>query len=170
MQKRIKRPTKGIIFLMNGPNLNLLGQRDPQKYGKTTLEEITQRVKEKAKMHGFLVEPIQSNHSGILIDSIHSLSLSTETGLMRGIILNGGGLTHTDVCLRDAVDFASSKGVSTVEVHLSDIHRRETFRHISLLAEVCIDQVSGLGAESYMVGLEKIVAHLKGMRRKSKKK
>ncbi|MES3032164.1 MAG: type II 3-dehydroquinate dehydratase [Patescibacteria group bacterium] len=170
MKKRIERSMVGIIFLINGPNLNLLGKRDPEKYGTATLEQITRQVAKKARKHGFVVKAFQSNHSGALIDFIQTLGLSEATVLMRGIVLNAGGLTHTDVSLRDAVDFASSKGVPTVEVHLSNIHKRETFRQVSLLTGVSIDQVCGLGARSYTEGLEKLITHLKEMRRKSKKK
>lgn len=156
---------------MNGPNLNLLGLRESELYGRETLGEIIRRMRRVAKMNNFAIEANQSNHEGTLVTWIQEIGLNTmrdKTKLMRGIVLNAGGLTHTSVPLRDAVDFARSKGVPTVEVHLSDIHARETFRHVSLLREVCIDQVSGLGARSYTVGLTKLIAYLEKKNHRSK--
>ena len=144
-----------VIYLINGPNLNLLGKRNPAVYGKETLENVEARVISAAKRCGYTVKSQQSNHEGFLIDMIQG-----APGQAAGIILNAGGLTHTSVSLRDAVDFAREQGVPTVEVHLSDIHKRETFRHISLLTEVCINQVSGLGVESYLRGLSDLLKYL----------
>ncbi len=158
---------KGLVFVLNGPNLNLLGLRDPEKYGKETLDQIIRQMMEEARRQAFAIDAMQSNHEGILIDRIHgiaSLPREDKQPFMRGIVLNAGGLTHSSVSLRDAVDFARSQGVPTVEVHLSNIHNREIFRHMSLLTEVCIEQVSGLGAKSYTVGMGKLIAYLKQRR------
>ena len=143
------------IYLINGPNLNLLGKRNPVVYGKETLEIVVKLVTAEARKLGYVIEALQSNYEGQLIDWIQETS-----GKVAGIILNAGGLTHTSVSLRDAVDFAREQGVPTIEVHLSDIHKRETFRHISFLTEVCINQISGLGYQSYIQGLFKLVKHL----------
>jgi 3-dehydroquinate dehydratase II len=144
-----------VIYLINGPNLNVLGRRNPAIYGKETLEDVRSRVTSAAADLGYAVKAFQSNYEGRLITWIQQ-----TPGKAEGIILNAGGLTHTSVSLRDAVDFAREQGVPTVEVHLSDIHKRETFRHISLLVGVCIGQVSGLGIESYTRGLKILVDYL----------
>ena len=141
-----------VIYLMNGPNLNLLGRRDQAIYGKETLEDVINLVKSKAEGLGYEVIPLQSNHEGQLIDWIQQ-----SPGRVDGIILNAGGLTHTSISLRNAVDFARGQGVPTVEVHLSDIHKREPFRHTSFLTEKCIGQVSGLGVNSYIKGLTDLI-------------
>jgi len=146
---------KGVIYLINGPNLNLLGRRNPAVYGKETLKDVEERVISAAGSFGYDINALQSNHEGQLIDWIQE-----APGKAKGIIINAGGLTHTSVSLRDAVDFAREQGVPTIEVHLSDIHKREPFRHISLLTGVCIDQVSGLGIESYIKGMAKLAMYL----------
>ena len=125
-------------------------------YGKETIDDVVERVSSMAKKLGYRVKAIQSNHEGQLIDWIQQ-----TPGKAVGIILNAGGLTHTSVSLRDAVDFAREQGVPTIEVHLSDIRKRETFRHVSFLTEVCLTQISGLGINSYMEGLDILVQHLR---------
>jgi len=167
----MKKKNIGTIFLVNGPNLNLLGYREPEKYGTDTLADISRRVERNAKAQGFSIKSIQSNASHDLINFIHKIGFCHSLKSKDGILLNAGGLTHFDVGLRDAVAFAQSKGVPTVEVHLSKIDERETFRHISLLTEVCVAKVTGLKAKSYTVGLGKLISHLEKMRsRKSKSK
>ncbi|MDC3414419.1 type II 3-dehydroquinate dehydratase [Aquibacillus sp. 3ASR75-11] len=129
------------LLLLNGPNLNLLGNREPQVYGSATLESIVQDVTNFAKTFDYVVEDYQSNHEGELIDLIQQAE-----GKYRGIIFNPGAYTHTSIALRDAI---SSISVPVIEVHLSNVHRRESFRHTSMLAPVCKGQIVGLGSIGY---------------------
>jgi 3-dehydroquinate dehydratase-2 len=134
------------ILVLNGPNLNLLGKREPEIYGKTTLADIEKAVRAKAATLGASVDFRQSNHEGEIVDWIHS-----AIGNFGVIIINAGAYTHTSVALRDAI--AAGK-VPCIEVHLSNIYAREEFRHKSLLAPVCRGQISGFGANSYLYAVE----------------
>jgi len=133
------------FLILNGPNLNLLGLREPHLYGKDTLADIEKQVKSRAKTLRVEVEFKQSNHEGELIDAIHKCR-----NRVNGIVFNPGGYTHTSVALRDAI---SAVGVPVIEVHLSNIHAREEFRSRSLLAPVCIGQIGGLGSIGYELAL-----------------
>lgn len=136
---------KPLILVLNGPNLNLLGEREPDQYGATTLAEILEELEGVAKEHGARIEHFQSNHEGELIDRIQQ-----ARGKADAILFNPGGFTHTSVALADAVRAAE---VPTIEVHLSNIYRREEFRHTSYIAPVAMGQVSGLGARGYRLAL-----------------
>lgn len=141
------------ILVMNGPNLNLLGTREPEVYGTTTLDEIEAMVAERAADLGVDVSFFQSNHEGALIDRLHA-----AIGVCDGVVINPGAYTHYSYALRDAI---AASAIPTVEVHLSDISSREDFRAVSVTAPVCLAQIAGLGPNSYVKGLESLVAQLR---------
>ncbi|BAY92424.1 MULTISPECIES: type II 3-dehydroquinate dehydratase [unclassified Tolypothrix] len=141
------------ILVLHGPNLNLLGQREPGIYGSLTLAEINRLLVEEGKKLQVEVFPMQSNHEGVLVDTIHQ-----ALGKHQGILINAGAYTHTSVALRDAL---AGVNLPTVEVHLSNIYRREEFRHHSYIAPIAIGQISGFGVQSYLLGLQALVHHLR---------
>jgi 3-dehydroquinate dehydratase II len=141
------------ILVLHGPNLNLLGLREPSIYGAATLSEINNRLQQEATKLGAVVVCIQSNHEGALIDAIHE-----ARDRHQGIVINAGAYTHTSIALRDAI---AGVNIPMVEVHLSNIHRREEFRQHSYLAGVAIGQICGFGADSYYLGLRAIVSYLR---------
>ena len=134
------------ILVINGPNLNLLGQREPEIYGNDTLEELMMWLETSSDGRNHNFKFYQSNHEGVLIDAIHD-----ERQWANGMIINAGALSHYSYAIRDAI---SSTGIPTVEVHLSDIMGREDFRKISVIKDVCVRQVYGLGKKSYLEGLK----------------
>jgi len=134
------------ILFLNGPNLNLLGQREPRIYGKTTLADIEKLVRDQAKDRGAVVDFRQTNLEGELVGWIQAAKGTADV-----IVLNAAALTHTSIALRDAI---VATGVPAIEIHLSNIHAREEFRHKSLIAGVCKGQISGFGAHSYKLALE----------------
>jgi 3-dehydroquinate dehydratase II len=140
------------ILVLHGPNLNLLGQREPGIYGSLNLADINRLLEEEADQLGVKVSIAQSNHEGILVDTIHA-----ALGQHQGIIINAGAYTHTSVALRDAI---AGVNLPTVEVHLSNIYRREEFRHHSYIAPIAIGQISGFGAHSYILGIQALVNFL----------
>ena len=134
------------ILLLNGPNLNLLGEREPEIYGSTTLPELEQMVQKRARELGHAVQAFQSNHAGALIDELHR-----SRRWANGVIFNPGAFTHTSYALRDAI---SACKLRVVEVHLSDIMKREPWRRVSVLEEVCAHRVMGKGVAGYLEALE----------------
>jgi len=140
------------ILVVNGPNLNLLGSREPEIYGRLTLEEINRALTERAKTEGIDLEFFQSNHEGEIIDFIQR-----QAPQAAGMIFNPGALTHYSLALRDAV---TSVGVRTIEVHLSNIYGREEFRRHSVVAGACVGQISGLGVGSYYAALTWFIEHI----------
>ena len=141
------------ILLINGANLNMLGTREPEKYGSTTLKDIETTVINRGKELGAEVEAWQSNHEGEIVDKIQAAK-----GNYDGILINAGGYTHTSVVIRDAI---SAVQIPTVEIHMTNIHAREEFRHTSLLSGVCVAQVVGFKELSYTLALEGLVNYLK---------
>ena len=145
-QPRASTSRSPVVLVVHGPNLNLLGTREPHIYGHATLAEIDRELRARGADLGIVVEPFQSNHEGALVDRIQQAA-----GRAAGLIINAGGLTHTSVSLRDAV--AAIK-IPSIEVHLSNLYAREEFRRQSFLAPVCMGQIAGLGAIGYRLALE----------------
>lgn len=140
------------VLVLHGPNLNLLGLREPEIYGSTTIGQINQALDVDAKKLQVSVDCLQSNHEGVLVDAIHDARQTRQ-----GIVINAGAYTHTSVAIRDAI---AAVQIPTVEVHLSNIYTREEFRHYSYLAPVVVGQISGFGADSYRLGLQALVNYL----------
>lgn len=141
------------VLVLHGPNLNLLGTREPEVYGRDTLTDVDEGLSLLALELGVGIDTFQSNHEGELIDRIHA---AREQGVC-GILINPGGLTHTSVALRDAL---AAVAIPAVEVHLSNVHAREPFRHHSYISPVAIGQICGFGVASYQLALRGLVMHL----------
>jgi len=137
------------VLFLNGPNLNLLGERQPEVYGRRTLGDIESMLRERAMRRGVEIEFRQSNAEGDLVDWVQQAK-----GRFDSVVLNAAAYTHTSVALRDAI---AATGVPVIEVHLSNIHAREEFRHKSLIAPVCVGQISGFGAFSYILAFDAAV-------------
>ncbi len=140
------------ILVLHGPNLNLLGVREPSIYGAVTLPEINEQLSALATQQQSKVELFQSNHEGAIVDAIHN-----ALGVHDGILINAAAYTHTSVAIRDAI---SAVKLPAVEVHLSNVYQREKFRHHSYLSAVVLGQISGFGAQSYYLGLQALLTHL----------
>ncbi len=145
------------VLVLHGPNLNLLGTRDPAIYGTTTLAEIDAELHRRAAARGAIVECAQSNHEGELVTLIQQ-----ARGRFDAILMNPAAYTHTSIALRDALEAVA---LPAVEVHLSNLHARESFRHVSLTAARCVGQISGFGAQSYFLGLDAALQTVEGLRR-----
>lgn len=142
------------ILVLHGPNLNLLGTREPEIYGHTTLQNINARMEKRAREAGLSIDFFQSNHEGALVDAVQAANHKYDY-----IIFNAAAFTHYSIALRDAI---AAIEVPVIEVHLSNIHQREEFRHTSVLAPVAMGQICGLGTESYMAALEAVIYKLQG--------
>lgn len=136
------------VLVIHGPNLNLLGEREPEVYGRTTLAELNDMLEREAAKLGLALKTFQSNHEGVLIDKIQD-----ERKWMNALVINPGAFTHYSYALRDAIAGAQTRAY---EVHLSDIHKREEFRRISVIKDVCVTQISGKGVGSYLEALQLI--------------
>ena len=144
-----KSKTSPKILIIHGPNLNMLGKREAELYGKVTLNQINAGLKKLGKTHGLSIETFQSNHEGEIVEKIQG-----AMGTCRGIIINPAAYTHTSVAIRDALLLLD---IPIIEVHLSNIYKRESFRHISMVADVATARISGLGADGYTSALEAMV-------------
>ncbi len=140
------------ILLLHGPNLNLLGTREPEVYGSMTLEDINQKARKYLEPYAIGLRAEQTNHEGALVDILH-----VARNYADGVVFNPGAYTHTSIALRDAI---SAISLPVVEVHMSNVHAREEFRHVSMLAPVCLGQISGFGWRSYILGLDALLGHL----------
>jgi len=140
------------ILVLNGPNLNLLGTREPEVYGADTLDDIVEELRSLAAARGYEIDAVQSNVEGELVDALHAARATAD-----GVVFNPGAYTHTSIALRDAI---SAVELPVVETHLSNVHAREEFRHTSMLTAVCLGVVGGFGRTSYRLALDALITHL----------
>jgi len=146
------------LMILNGPNLNLLGTREPEQYGYETLADVEVMCREAANTHGYDIDFRQSNHEGVLVDAIHEARALMLQGELAGIVFNPGAYTHTSVALHDAI---KGTEVPVIEVHISNVHAREAFRHHSYISPAATGIVIGMGVYGYVLGIHGLVAKLK---------
>ncbi|MFT3666062.1 type II 3-dehydroquinate dehydratase [Piscinibacter sp.] len=139
------------ILVLNGPNLNLLGTREPATYGSATLADVERLCAERARERGFTLDFRQSNHEGVLVDAIHEAGRGFQAGGVAGVVINAGAYTHTSIALHDAVRAVE---VPVIEVHISNVHARESFRHHSWLSPVAAGVIVGLGIDGYLLAID----------------
>lgn len=142
------------ILVLNGPNLNLLGQREPAQYGSTTLADVEKLCIDTGQRLGFEVNCLQSNHEGVLIDAIHEAGRSVKAGSVLGVVMNPGAYTHTSIALYDAIKGAE---VPLIEIHISNVHAREAFRHHSYISPAAAGIVVGFGVDGYVLAIEGLI-------------
>jgi len=147
--------TAATVFVLNGPNLNLLGTREPQVYGSATLADVQALCAEACLQHGLTLDFRQSNHEGELVDWIHEAGRAQAAGTLVGVVLNAGAYTHTSVALHDAI---KGTGVTLVELHISNVHAREAFRHHSYIAPVARAVIAGMGVRGYALAIAGLAA------------
>jgi 3-dehydroquinate dehydratase-2 len=143
------------LLILNGPNLNLLGTREPQTYGATTLADVQALCEQEGARRGVTIECLQSNHEGVLIDAIHAAGPRHKAGELLGVVFNAGAYTHTSVALHDAI-----KGVAplpVIEVHISNVHARESFRHHSYISPAAAGIIVGLGVDGYLLAIDALL-------------
>lgn len=140
------------ILVMNGPNLNLLGTREPEKYGTTTLADLENMCSQKAGEMGYEVEFFQSNYEGALVDKIHEAGKAYKAGQLKGVVFNPGAYTHTSIALHDAI--AGVGGLPVIETHISNVHARESFRHHSYISPAAAGIIVGCGVYGYIVAMQ----------------
>lgn len=155
------RPARTRVLVLNGPNLNLLGTREPGVYGALTLAELEARCRAHGAGLGLQVECFQSNHEGALIDQIHAWGAAYRDGTALGVVFNPGAYTHTSIALHDAI--RGVEPLPVIEVHLSNVHAREAFRHHSWIAPVAAGSIIGLGADGYLLALEALARRAAGL-------
>jgi 3-dehydroquinate dehydratase II len=144
----------GAVWVISGPNLSLLGKREPHIYGSETLAQIHTRLKVRAKSLGLTLKTLQTSHEGVIVDAF----AKAQAGGAMGVVLNAAAYTHTSIAIHDAI---KGTGLPTVEVHMSNVHAREEFRHVSRIAAACVGVVCGFGGDSYMLGLEGLLSHVR---------
>jgi 3-dehydroquinate dehydratase II len=140
------------IIVMNGPNLNLLGTREPEKYGSTTLADVEKMCTEAGSKLGYEVEFLQSNYEGALIEKIHEAGKAYKAGTLKGVVFNPGAYTHTSIALHDAI--AGVGGLPVIEIHITNVHARESFRHHSYISPVAAGILVGFGVSGYLMAIE----------------
>ncbi|MCO4785802.1 MAG: type II 3-dehydroquinate dehydratase [Marinomonas atlantica] len=145
------------IMVLNGPNLNLLGQREPDQYGHETLADVERMCRDEAAKHGYEIDFRQSNHEGVLIDAIHEAGQLIKAGKLLGVVFNPGAYTHTSIALHDAIKGAE---VPVVEVHISNVHAREAFRQHSYISPCALGIVVGMGVQGYVLGMQGLLHKL----------
>ena len=142
-------------LVLNGPNLNLLGQREPHIYGAQTLDDVKDMCARSCAAHGFALDFRQSNHEGVLVDWLHEAGVAYKAGTLAGVVFNAGAYTHTSVALHDAIKGA---GVTVIELHISNVHAREPFRHHSYLSPVAKGVMAGFGVKGYALAISALAA------------